>query len=488
MNNYFGFFSDGDYRVIEVVDEQEYKQYLRAVNQKYPKAFVSEMFEASSGEEAKQKFKDKLGVHSKQEKEKIEAKEKEEAEMKRKEEAVKMDENKALMVKIFKWGAAVVGVILAIILCTNLFKNLSADKVMCIQNPITGSLTWYTEPGLKWQGFGKVTKFEKLETYEFQIPVRFNDGGHGTVVGSINYEVPLDVPSLTSLLQKYGSQEAIQKNLVEVVTNKCVYMTGPLMSSKESYAEKRTSLIFYIEDQIKNGVYRTTQEEVKTKDPITGADKTITVAKIVIDKDGKPMRQEDAILTGYGIKTSNFAVTKLPYDDAVEKQITQQQGITMSVQTAMAQAKEAEQNAITVGKQGEANAAKAKWEQEVVKAKAVVEAQQQLEVATLQKQAAAQEKEKQIMLGEGEATRKKLVMAADGALEKKIEALVAINSRYAQAMEAYKGAWVPSVVMNDAKGATAGSGANDLIELLKAKSAKELSIDMTIPDRKKEDK
>ena len=61
MNNYFGFFSDGDYRVIEVVDEQEYKQYLRAVNQKYPKAFVSEMFEASSGEEAKQKFKDKLG-------------------------------------------------------------------------------------------------------------------------------------------------------------------------------------------------------------------------------------------------------------------------------------------------------------------------------------------------------------------------------------------------------------------------------------------
>jgi hypothetical protein len=54
-------------------------------------------------------------------------------------------------------------------------------------------------------------------------------------------------------------------------------------------------------------------------------------------------------------------------------------------------------------------------------------------------------------------------------------------------MEAYKGAWVPGIVMNDAKGATAGSGANDLIELLKAKSAKELSIDMST-DRKKENK
>ncbi len=387
---------------------------------------------------------------------------------------------------IIKIAVVVVIAILICILGCNMFENLSADKVMCIQNPVTGALSWHVTPGLKWQGFGSITKFDKLETYEFKIPVRFNDGGHGTVVGSVNYEVPLDIEHLTSLLTKYGSQEAIQRDLIEVVTNKCVYMTGPLMSSKESYAEKRTSLIFYIEDQIKSGVYKTTQEEVKTKDPITGADKTITVAKIVMDKDGTPLRQEEAVLAQYGIRTSNFAVTELPYDKAVEAQITQQQSITMAVQTAMAKAKEAEQNSITVSKEGEANATKAKWEQEVLKAKAVVLAQQQLEVATLEKKSAEQEKQKQILLGEGESTRKKLVMNADGALEKKIEALVEINKNYANAIKEYKGQWVPGVVMNDTKGGTAGSGANDLIDLLKVKTAKELNVDMSIPNKSKD--
>ena len=34
-------------------------------------------------------------------------------------------------------------------------------------------------------------------------------------------------------------------------------MTGPLMSSKESYAEKRNELLRLMEDQVQRGVYRT---------------------------------------------------------------------------------------------------------------------------------------------------------------------------------------------------------------------------------------
>ena len=376
-----------------------------------------------------------------------------------------------------KLGIGLSAVILLIFLTClgKIFENLSADKVMVVQNPITGSLTWHTSPGVKWQGFGGITKYIKLETYEFKIGVRFNDGGHGTICGSINYEVPLDIEHLTAIHVKYGSQASIQKDLVEVVTNKCIYMTGPLMSSKESYSEKRTSLIFYIEDQIKNGVYKTTQEEVKTKDPITGADKTVTVAKIMLDPAGSPMRQEEAVLSMYGIKTSNFAVTNLPYDEAVESQIKQQQSITMAVQTAMAKAKEAEQNAITVSKEGEALAMKAKWEQEVVKARAVTEAQQKLEVARLERTAAEQEKMKLILLGEGEATRKRLVMGADGALTQKIDALVRINEIWAK--EVSKQKWVPEIMMGDVK---SGNQASDFMNMIMMQKAKELSVDMSM--------
>lgn len=41
--------------------------------------------------------------------------------------------------------------------------------------------------------------------------------------------------------------------------------------------------------------------------------------------------------------------------------ISQQQAATMQIQTALANAKKAEQDAITAQKQGEADAAKAKW-------------------------------------------------------------------------------------------------------------------------------
>jgi NADH dehydrogenase/NADH:ubiquinone oxidoreductase subunit G len=255
-------------------------------------------------------------------------------------------------------------------------------------------------------------------------------------------------------------------------------MTGPIMSSKESYAEKRTSLIFYVEDQITNGVYKTTQREVKSKDPITGVEKTVTIVEIMKNADGSFSRQEEAILKSYGIRTSNFAVTGLPYDETVEKQITQQQELTMKVQTAMASAKEAEQRAITVAKEGEANAAAAKWSQEVEKAKAVVSAQQKLEVMTLDAKAAAQEKQANILRGEGEATRKKLVMAADGALDPKLQKWSEVNLAYAKAIAEYKGNWVPTIIMGGE--GKSGSGAQNLIEMLQAKTAKELALDMSL--------
>lgn len=380
-------------------------------------------------------------------------------------------------------GAAVIFLALMVV-GTNMFESVNASDIMCVQSPASGKLNWYMTPGVKWQGFGKVTFYRKLSKYDFAVPVRFNDGGHGTLKGSVNYELPLDAEHLTQLHIKYGSQEAIQKQLVETVTNKCVYMTGPLMSSKESYAEKRTSLIRYVEDQIMNGVYRTTQKDVKVQDPMTGADKTVTVVEIV-QNGANADRQEEAVLLNYGIKTSNFAVTELPYDEAVEAQIKGQQAIMMKVQTAIASSKEAEQRAITAAKDGEANAAAAKWEQEVIKAKAVTLAQQNKEVAELDAQTAAAEKKANILRGEGEAERKRMVMNADGALEKKLEAIVQINKMYAEAIQKYEGAWVPSVVMGGSDGGRAGSGATDLVNLLAAKTAREIGIDLSVAGKEK---
>jgi hypothetical protein len=177
---------------------------------------------------------------------------------------------------------------------------------------------------------------------------------------------------------------------------------------------------------------------------------------------------------------SNLSINSVDYDATVDKQIAAQQNATMQVQTAIAKAKEAEQQAITVEQQGKADAAKAKWEQEVIKAKAVTEAQQQLEVARLNTQAAEQYKRTQILEGEGDAERKKLSMVANGALEQKLEAWVAVNQAYAEAMK--ESIWVPTYVMGGGYGGggSNSSGASDLIQMMMAKTAKDITLDMNM--------
>jgi hypothetical protein len=373
----------------------------------------------------------------------------------------------------------VVGIILFFVLCKMSFENLNVHQIMVIQAPFSGKLSWYTSAGMKWQGFGKVTKYDKRSMYKFEIPVRFMDGGHATMHGSVQFEMPLDKEHLTDIQNKFGSEEAVRTSIIQTVVNKSVYMTGPMMSSKESYAEKRNYLISYVEDQIQNGVFKTLSRDTVIKDNFSNAEKTITVVEIVRDKNLVPMRQEESALTRFGIKAFNFAIESMPYDQTVEAQIQQQQKITMDIQTSIADAKKAEQNVITVEANGKASAAKAKWEQEVIKAQQVTEAQQKLDVATLAAKAAEQTKREQILLGEGEAERKKLVMAANGALEPKLDAYVKIHQAWAEAFSKFGGSVVPQFQMGAGAGGATGNAATEFMSLMSAYAAKGLSLDMT---------
>jgi hypothetical protein len=79
--------------------------------------------------------------------------------------------------------------------------------------------------------------------------------------------------------------------------------------------------------------------------------------------------------------------------------------------------------------------------------------------------------------------RKKLVMNADGALDKKLEAYKVVNAKYAEAIKNYQGAWVPSVIMGNSAG-TGANGGQALIDMLTAKTAKDLALDMSIVGKK----
>lgn len=392
-------------------------------------------------------------------------------------------------------GVSVVLFLIVIVFSGSLVENIPADSAVVIQMPISGELRWYTEPGLQWQWFGKVHYYKKSFQYWFSqkedqgkkgtdesIATRFNDGGHATISGSVRIDLPLIPEKLTQLHIRYGNQSAIEHELVRTTFERSIYMAGPLMSSAESYSDKRNKLIEFIEDQAHNGVYRTTTKFTRTKDPITGAEKTISVVDLMPDKNapGGYERSEPSPLNLFAVKSYNLSINRIKYDEVVEKQIMSQQSAIMDVQSAIAESRKAEQRAMTAEQEGKAKAATSKWEQEVIKAKAVVLAQQGFEVAEWQKKQMEMYRDSELLRAEGDATYKKKVMEADGALAPKLEVYQKIMFKFAE--EFGKQKWVPEVIMGGGHSG-ADNGANTaltMIDIMGLKAAKDLALDLSM--------
>lgn len=393
----------------------------------------------------------------------------------------------------------------AIISAPMMFENLDASEIMVVQSPIAGDLTVYTDPGLQWQGFGSVTKYPRRNELRFHgpecisasekkdsakespttstggLPIRFYDGGNATLCGTISWLMPLDPPSVIDIHKEFRSAEAFEVQAIRRSMQAAATFSGPTMSSFESAAGRRNELLQIMNDQTLNGVYRTVSKVIRAKD-IAGVEKDMTVTEIVRDDKGQPTRAQASYVQKYNVQMLPMTISHFAYEARVEEQIRQQQEATNAAVVAIANAKKADQDALTAEAQGKANAAKAEWEQKTISAKAIAEAQARVTISEAQIKEAEAFKRAEILRGEGEAARKRLVMQADGALEKKLEAVVRINELYADAIKsAAPGAWSPSVVMGGAGGqGNGGTNAANLIDLMTAKTARDVGIDLRI--------
>ena len=382
--------------------------------------------------------------------------------------------------------SSVVGVMgLALIsLVPMMFENLDSGEYMVIQHPTSGELSVYTEPGLKYQGLGTVTKYPLRKQYSFcdsgceSAPkrLRFNDGGSALLTGSISWEMPGSAEQIIKIHRKFNSTKGVESQAVQAMFDNAVYLSGPLMSSTESSGERRAELVQAINDQAQLGVYETKVSTAQKLDELSDKPKTVSITEIVRDTKGQAVRQSQSILQEFGVRLLPMSISELSYSAEVESQIQARQQATTSVQLAVANARKAEQDTITIAKQGEAKAATAQWEQEAIKAKAVTLAEQQLQVAKLAEQEAQSYKRTQILIGEGDAARKRAVLEADGALEAKLAAYVQTQAIWARSFASYKGALVPQTVIGSAGQSRLAS--QDLLEMLTVKTAKELNLDL----------
>jgi regulator of protease activity HflC (stomatin/prohibitin superfamily) len=375
---------------------------------------------------------------------------------------------------------AIIGLIL-VVAGGSLIENVERGTYDVVQYP-TGKMRAVMDTGPYAQLFASVSTWPTSDTFfftsdleggrgDYSIKVQFRDGSFAGISGTTRVILPSSPEQAIEIMTEhnYKNFSDLEDRLIMPVVRAAFIRTANLMSAQESYSAKRADFINWTWDQVENGLFKTEEvvTEIPRQDDPTKMEKK-RVRTIIYGKDGEPLREKNPLF-GTGIKLSNFEVKSFEYDPIVVKQIADQQQNFMAIETAKAQAERAKQDAIKAEEEGKAEAAKAKWGQEKINAQEIAQAEknkevaeliasQQLEVSKLEKQAAEQTKQKEILIGEGEATRKKLVMNADGALELKLKAQVEIEKNWA---DAFARRAVPTTYI---AGASSGAGSSSDVD------------------------
>lgn len=372
--------------------------------------------------------------------------------------------------------ASVIGIVVIVFLCCigSLVEDVKNEEIVVNQVPITGTMYVWSQPGMYAQKLGHTTKYHKTEQLWFgaqnngePIPVIFNDASNGEIFGSLRVKLPTDREHMLRIQTDYNGMDRLMNDLVRPTVVKVVYASGPLMSAYESVSEKKNNLIEYITDQLNNGVYTTSVSIEEVIDPITGEKKQQKFAVLIPDSlaAGGYRRSEKSPFDYYGIEIGQVSVSKIDYEERVQKQIAQQQEANMLVQTSKAKSLAAQQEAIRAEQEGKAEAAKAKWEQEKIKAVEVTKAEQEFEVARLEALKANEVKKRIIAEGEAEAAANRAKVAAGLTPQERAEWDYKTKVGVAEAVAKVK---LPTVVM----GGT--NGGNQTMDIMSLKFATDL--------------
>ncbi len=389
-----------------------------------------------------------------------------------------------------------------------IFDTVEKGTYQVKQAAITGTMTAKMTPGTWLQLWGDIDPWPKAETFFFthdmdtkgdvdvdtSMEVRFNDGSMCRISGTLRIIMPITNSEAISLTTERGHKTYldVQEKLIKPTVRNVLRSTANLMSARESYSEKRPDFITWSRDQIENGVYQTEETTKQVKDLVSG-EMIWKRFKKIKEKNGVPLHQMNP-MAGTGIELRNFEIKSFVYEKKVQRQISSQQEARMAVETAKANAEKAEQDRLTIEAEGKAKVATAKYEEEQVKMRAVVVAQRDKEVkiiegeklkefAALERDAAKLQKEKNILDGQGLAEKRRLVLAADGALKQKLSTYEVVNRDWADAFARRK---VPAYYMSGQSGeGNSGNGnlnmeTKQFQQMINILTAQSLGLDLSI--------
>ncbi len=306
-----------------------------------------------------------------------------------------------------------------------LFATNKAGYYQIKQAAITGKISVHDKPGTYMKLFGTITTYQISDMNYFSkstleggsgeesdpIKVRFNDGGTADISGSIKFRLSLQEKDQMLLHQDFKNYDKVQSDLVRQVVTEALMQTATLMKAEESYSSRRSEFTTLAEQQIRQGIFETESKEEKYINP-DGKEFIERTVQIKKDSNGNPIIRKVSPFKRYNIQILQFVIKDIDFDATIDALIAKKKEAEQQRIVAQANAERAKQDAITAEEQGKARIAQAKADEEVVKIKAVTEAQKEYEVSRLRRQKAQEDAAALLVQKEAEAKAAALLVKA----------------------------------------------------------------------------
>lgn len=336
----------------------------------------------------------------------------------------------------------------------------------------------------------------------------------GNVDAKVEFSARFKLPGgneFLKLAQDYRNPENLVNTALLPALKETLQSTASLMSADDYYAGARSEFASDFENQLSNGLFLIKRKEVqrhaakKAKTAILqegteqgefGDSKTtFLVTEKVVDDKGIPIRKAQQFRQ-YGVDVIEARITNVqPNKNYLDRMSAVQKALAELAVARQSRLKEEEEKLLVTAR-GEKEVEQKRQETlreqiekttraETEKQLTKINAEREKQKAEIEKQTASINLEKTKIDAEGtkvsadaEAYAKNAVITADGALDKKLQALVSINEVWANAASK---APVPGVMLGGSGGAASRQDeVGSLMQILAVKAAKDLAIDMSV--------
>ena len=320
------------------------------------------------------------------------------------------------------------------------------------------------------------------------ILIRFNDATEARAQTVVRFRMPDIEADMLQLHSEYVNGEYLALKGLQPYTIECLKNSAQLMDSEQHYSGGRAQLSQYFQDQLEEGLFILDIQETFTKDTLTGENKRIYANKIRTTSEGVKVRKESD-LKRFGIRIASATIENVDYEAQVDEKLKKKIGASTRESVSKQNLVTAQQEAMTAEAEGRKRLVEIEYKEKQVQTQQLVQAETSVRLAEKDKEkqlialeAAKLEAQKIKALAEAEAYAKQKVMAADGALDKKLEAYKDVQEVWANAFMNYKGDLVPKFQTG---GGTKGNAGLDFMEIMSAKAAMDLNLNTKVKTSKK---